>query len=274
VHRLAGLGTEGGAREGGEVPPAAAPIGFAHRGARLEHGDNTLPGFARALELGAGGLETDAWVTADGVVVLDHDGVVGRGPWRRALRTVSAREVPRLPRIEQLYESGGAGVEVSVDVKDPVAAAGLVAAAGAVGAAGRLWLCSPDLTALTAWRSLDPAVHLVHSTSLPEVAGVRRPYRQLDPAELRSRVASHAARLRRLGVGAVNLHHRAWSPAVVAAVHAADVRAFGWDAQRRQELERSVALGLDGIYCDDVALMVTVLAGSAGLAGTSEGAER
>ncbi len=58
--------------------PTDGPIGFAHRGARSERPENTLEAFRRALELGATGLESDAWITADGEVVLDHDGVPGR----------------------------------------------------------------------------------------------------------------------------------------------------------------------------------------------------
>jgi len=38
--------------------------------------ENTLGAFTLALRLGANGLESDAWTTADGHVVLDHDGVV------------------------------------------------------------------------------------------------------------------------------------------------------------------------------------------------------
>ncbi|MGA1245091.1 MAG: glycerophosphodiester phosphodiesterase family protein, partial [Ilumatobacteraceae bacterium] len=53
------------------------PIGFAHRGARAHAPENTLEAFLLAQRLGASGLETDAWITADGVVVLDHDGDVG-----------------------------------------------------------------------------------------------------------------------------------------------------------------------------------------------------
>ena len=39
------------------------PITFAHRGARLEEPENTIPAFRRALEAGAGGLESDAWLS-------------------------------------------------------------------------------------------------------------------------------------------------------------------------------------------------------------------
>ena len=42
------------------------PITFAHRGARLDEPENTIPAFARALAAGASGLETDVWRAADG----------------------------------------------------------------------------------------------------------------------------------------------------------------------------------------------------------------
>ncbi|MCB1039054.1 MAG: glycerophosphodiester phosphodiesterase, partial [Acidimicrobiales bacterium] len=53
------------------------PLGFAHRGARAHARENTLEAFSLALRLGATALESDVWLTADGIPVLDHDGVVG-----------------------------------------------------------------------------------------------------------------------------------------------------------------------------------------------------
>ena len=46
---------------------------YAHRGAAAELPENTLPSFARALELGADALELDVHATKDGVVVVSHD---------------------------------------------------------------------------------------------------------------------------------------------------------------------------------------------------------
>ena len=55
-----------------------------HRGARGLAPENTLAGFARALEIGVTTLETDLAVTKDGVIVLSHDPVLNpdivRGP--------------------------------------------------------------------------------------------------------------------------------------------------------------------------------------------------
>ena len=43
------------------------PITFAHRGACAYAPENTLEAFALGLRLGATGLESDVWLTADGV---------------------------------------------------------------------------------------------------------------------------------------------------------------------------------------------------------------
>jgi glycerophosphoryl diester phosphodiesterase len=54
---------------------SAHPARIGHRGAPREHPENTLPSFARALELGADGIELDVHATRDGVVVVHHDPV-------------------------------------------------------------------------------------------------------------------------------------------------------------------------------------------------------
>jgi glycerophosphoryl diester phosphodiesterase len=55
-----------------------------HRGARGLAPENTLPAFARALEVGVATLELDVAVTRDGVVVVAHDPLlnpdIARGP--------------------------------------------------------------------------------------------------------------------------------------------------------------------------------------------------
>ena len=54
---------------------SARPARIAHRGASREYPENTLPSFARAVELGADGIELDVHTTRDGVVVVHHDPV-------------------------------------------------------------------------------------------------------------------------------------------------------------------------------------------------------
>lgn len=221
------------------------PIAFAHRGARSRAPENTIDAFRLALQLGATGLESDVWLTADGVPVLDHDGVV-----RSHLRRRPMREVPhdRLPSdvvtLDRLYEECGSDFELSLDVKDPQAAEAVVALSGRRGSASRLWLCHPEWRQLVTWRDLSPEVHLVDSTRLR---------RMKEGPERR------AATLAEAGIDAVNLHHTDWTGGLTTLFHRFGLYAFGWDCQHRRVLEAAVAMGMDGVYSDHVERMTAVL---------------
>lgn len=59
------------------LDPSARPI-IAHRGGSAGAPENTLAAFSRALEDGAEAFELDVQLTADGQVVVCHDGTVDR----------------------------------------------------------------------------------------------------------------------------------------------------------------------------------------------------
>jgi glycerophosphoryl diester phosphodiesterase len=222
------------------------PIGFAHRGARAHAPENTLDAFRLALRLGATGLETDAWITADGQAVLDHDGVVG-GRLRR--QPIAARRRDELPEhmvtLAELYAGCGSDFELSVDVKDDRVAAELVATARDVGAEDRLWLCHPDWQVAAGWRELSPAVKLVDSTRV----------RRMDGGPER-----HVARSAAAGIDALNLHHSDWSGGLVAMVHRFEMLAFGWDVQFDRTIDNLLDTGIDGLFSDHVDRMMARLA--------------
>lgn len=227
-------------------PRIRPPIGFAHRGARSERRENTIDAFARALELGASGLESDAWLTADGTVVLDHDGVIGPLWGRKALSTADRGHLPpHIPSLSELYEACGTGFELSIDLKDPAALGPLLAVARGVGAAERLWLCYHDWRPMAAWRPAAPEVHLVESTNLGWMG------EGLD---------ARLSALRGAGVDAINMHRTQWDHQTVGAAHAAGLLAFGWDAQSRRDLDALLGLGVDGLYSDHVDRMVAAVA--------------
>jgi glycerophosphoryl diester phosphodiesterase len=223
-------------------PRPPQPIGFAHRGARSERRENTIEAFLRALELGATGLESDAWVTADGEVVLDHDGVTG-GRWRRRPISGQARaQLPgHVPTLTELYQAGGTDFELSLDVKDSAALSPILAAATTAGARSRLWLCHPSRKILERWRAPAAGAKLVVSTRLNQFAGG---------------LEAGVPDLRAGGLDAVNLHRREWTGAGVEAVHGAGLAAFGWDAQTRDQLSGLLQLGVDGVYSDHVDRMM------------------
>lgn len=236
-----------------------APIGFAHRGGKAHAPENTLAAFTNALSLGASGLESDVWVTRDGVAVLDHDGTVSgqtarsssRG-WRRTRRgtpisALARRELPgHVPSLSELYEACGTDFELSIDVKDPAAAEPAMAVAARAGVLARLWLCTPSRRLIKRWRAWSSEVHLVDSAPLATFLA--------DPA---ARISALAP----VGADALNIHHRGWTATHVAAVHAIERRVFAWDAQRRPVLDRLIALGVDGIFSDHVDRMMAAVRG-------------
>jgi glycerophosphoryl diester phosphodiesterase len=221
------------------------PIGFAHRGARAHAPENTIEAFALALRLGATGLESDVWCTADGAVVLDHDGLVGSRLRRRPIAEVALANLPdHIPTLAELYETCGTGFELSLDIKDPAAAPGVIEAARTAGAEDRLWLCHPDLDTVAAWRSLAPEARLVHSTR-----------RQRLP----SGPEAHAAELARLNVDAVNFHHSDWTGGYTVLYHRFERLTMGWDAQFERVIGGLLDAGIDAVFSDHVDRMVTCL---------------
>lgn len=226
---------------------SVAPITFAHRGARIEERENTIPAFVYALARGAGGLESDAWLSADGEVVLVHDAVSRRGLRRTRVDQTAASDLAALniPRLADLYEVCGTDFELSIDAKIPGVARPMIEVARLVGAAERLWVCSPSFSLLASLREEGTPSRLVHS---------RRRRAISVPLE------RHAADLAEIGVDAMNMHHTDWSKGLVSLFHRFDVRTFAWDVQEVRHLRAALAMAVDGVYCDHVDRMVTTVA--------------
>jgi glycerophosphoryl diester phosphodiesterase len=226
---------------------ARFPITFAHRGARLVHRENTLAAFRHALERGAKGLETDAWLSGDGEVVLVHDGVVRAFPRRLRVDRTSADRLRKhdVPRLVDLYDELGADYDLSIDLKDAQVGAAILDLARERGSSERTWLCSPSRGRLRELRELDTDVRLVHSTWKDRIKGS---------------MERHAAELAESGIDAMNLHHAEWTAGLVSLFHRFDVRAFAWDTQEVRQLRAMLQFGIDGVYCDDVDRMVAVIA--------------
>jgi glycerophosphoryl diester phosphodiesterase len=72
-----------------------------HRGARGLKPENTLPSFEAALDLGVTSIETDVYLTSDGVVVLIHDPCLSRGIYRRVDGS-SSPPLARRPAVSSL----------------------------------------------------------------------------------------------------------------------------------------------------------------------------
>jgi glycerophosphoryl diester phosphodiesterase len=204
-----------------------------------------LAGFELALKLGATGLESDVWITSDGIPVLDHDGLVKRSLGRnRPIGEMARSTLPsHIPSLAELIERCGSGYHLSLDLKD--AASGQivinVVRECAPSMLERVWLCAPR------WESLLPlrgqGARTVDSTRLSRIK---------EGPERR------AATLREHGIDAVNMHHSDWNGGMVALFHRFDRATFGWDMQEPHILQAAFRMGLDGVYSDWVDRMIEV----------------
>jgi len=209
---------------------------FAHRGGRAHGADNTLETFRRALDRGAGALETDAWLTADGVVVLDHDGVHRVADRQHVpMAKVRRAELPaHIPSLDELYAACGTSFDLAIDVRLPRVGDAIVDVARQHGALSRLWLVTGSPDHLGEWRALSAEVHLAVTLRPPDRRGP-----MLDA-------------VRAAGAEAMNLRWAWWSRRLVKRVHNLGLLAFGYDAQSHFALRRCVRLGLDGVFSDHV----------------------
>ena len=152
------------------------PIAFAHRGARAHARENTVEAFELGLRLGANGLESDVWLTADGVPVLDHDGVVATRFRKRPIGEVRRQDLPSfIPTLAELYEACGTAYHLSLDLKGPGTGRRVIDVTTEVAPdlLPRLWLCSPRYQELLDLRGFG--ARLVDSTRLTKIKeGVER----------------------------------------------------------------------------------------------------
>jgi glycerophosphoryl diester phosphodiesterase len=221
------------------------PITFAHRGARAHAPENTLEAFELALRLGASGLESDVWMTADGVAVLDHDGVVKQGLRKRPISQFARADLPEhIPSLLELLEACPGDHALSLDLKDPASAEAVVEVVRGFDQEllERTWLCEPSLNRVLELRALfgDLPIRLLQTTRLERIKGTPE------------RRAEYLARHR---IDGINLHRTDWNGGLVTLFHRFGLHAFGWDMQHEHELRDGLRMGLDAVYSDRVDVM-------------------
>jgi len=247
----------------------ASPIVYAHRGASLELPENSLEAFARALELGANAIETDAHMTRDGRVVLCHDSSGERvagvpiaiqdatleevRTWNIGARfTEASRREPRTYRMPTLNEALDAFPDAffNIDVK-PVAP-GMVPAVLQIlreaRATDRVRIASFSARNLRRARALGHGILGMAPADLAKV--------MLLPRTLATRLP--------IAGDAAQVPERAWgitfaSTRAIDRLHACGLRVDFWTIDDPGRANELVAMGADGIVTNDVCAIRTAL---------------
>jgi glycerophosphoryl diester phosphodiesterase len=220
------------------------PVAFAHRGGKAHAPENTIEAFALGLKLGATGLESDVWLTADRVPVLDHDGLVRHRFSRRPIGELRRNQLPSyIPTVAELIERCGTQYHLSLDLKGHDVGLPVLDVVREVAPdlLPRLWLCEPKWQDLLSLRDHTDGAKLVDSTRL---------------ARIKEGPERRAATLSSEGIDAINMHHTDWNGGLVTLFHRFDRYAIAWDLQFEHVLQPMFRMGIDGVHSDWVDRMM------------------
>jgi len=221
---------------------------FAHRGSSHLARENTVAAFVAAKELGADGVELDVHLTADGVVVVHHDGrLPGLGPFAR-LR--SAELPPWLPSLAEALEACRP-LRVNVEIKEGETDAG----------PARDIELAVEAATLLAERDEAPSI-LVSSFSLPVLDAVRALRPNLATALLVDLDTDPMAALvtaREHGHGGLHPFFACVNAALMTAAKDGGVAIRTWTVDDPARIAALAGLGVDAVITNDVAAALRAL---------------
>lgn len=232
------------------------PIAFAHRGGALEAPENTLAAFGHAVSLGYRYIETDVQATRDGIAVIFHDDdlkrlvgrpeAVGGLDWSelRNLR-VAGEEIPRLDDLLTAWPE----LRINLEPKSDAAVVPIAEAIRRAAALDRVCVGSFQEARVRRLRELLGA-ELCWS---PGPLGVFRVW-----------ATGHGLPLGAPDCAALQVPtHFRGIPLVtrklVRAAHARGLQVHVWTVDKREEMERLLDLGVDGLMTDRPTLLRDVL---------------
>lgn len=243
----------------------ARPRVFGHRGAAGLAPENTLPSFALASALGASYLELDVHGTLDGAIVVLHDETLDRttdGSGLAREHTLSGlerldagyrfstdgRHYPyrgqgvRIPTLAALFARfPGARFNIEVKQEEPSIVEAVVRIIDEAGCADRVLLAAEHDSIMTEIRRVV-GERIVTSFSTGEVADF--------VGRLSSGFAGYRPAGRALQIpprfNAIELI----TAESVAAAHRFGLEIHAWTINDREEIDRLLALGVDGIMSD------------------------
>jgi glycerophosphoryl diester phosphodiesterase len=203
---------------------------IAHRGIPRLARENTLDSFALALEAGADGIELDVHISADAVVVVHHDDMLGNSG--APIAELSAVELARsgIPSLAEVCRLVATRARLYVEAKAPRSAAPIVEclAAHEVRAA----VHSFDDRIIRAVRTLAPGlpIGLLLSSEVSDPAAIALGHGVRDLWPLAATIAAK----------------------LVTEVHRVGARVIAWTVNDEEHARALEMLGVDGICTDDV----------------------
>lgn len=213
-----------------------APLRIAHRGMPLAVRENTLAGFALAIDSGAQGIELDVHATRDNVVIVHHDAALpnDRPIASLAYADLATANLPyAIPTLSDVCHLVDGRVELFVEIK---------------GADIELLV----LSTLAGYRG-PRAIHSFDHAMIRRIAGSG------SSSRLGVLIEDASADVRSImrDTGALDVwpHHSIVSDALIDAAHEGGGRVIPWTVNDPSLARRFTAMRVDGICSDDVSTL-------------------
>ena len=215
-----------------------------HRGAPALAPENTIASLEAALAHGVDGVEFD---------VLAHGGelLIAHSP-----SEIPAGRPTLADALAFLAEHSPAAVAVHVDLKERGYEEDVVEALRSRGLVSRALVCSFLADSLVRVRTLEPALRTGIAYPRDRHGVARR--RVLTPVVRAGLVTLRPALPYRIGrmlaaarADVALVHHLVLSPPLVTRCHALGAPVFAWTVDTREDLERVLAAGADGVLSND-----------------------
>ena len=218
-----------------------------HRGAGFLEPENTLRAIRRAIALGADQVELDVQLTRDGHLVLMHDETVdrttnGKGKISELtfaeIRQLDAGQGERIPTLEEVLALTDGKITPQIELKGPGVVSAVIKTLHSLRCTDKVILTSFLHPQLSEARQLAPAIHT-------GALWGRLPNDVVVQGE-------------RLGVQALHLWHQFITPQIVTDAHARGLLVRAWNANKEEEMQRLIDLGVDAIGSDRPDLLIEV----------------
>ena len=234
------------------------PIAFAHRGGASDAPENTMPAFARAIELGYTYLETDVHSTRDGVLLAFHDddllrtcGVAGKISELdySEVRNARVNGAEPIPLLQDIFDAWPQA-RINIDCKSDAALQPLIKA-----------LRPPDVLDKVCVGSFsDKRLSVLRETFGPSLCSSLGP-KQVALLRVRSWIGvvkpfegALAAQIP-LKQGPITLTDKR----LVDDAHSAGLQVHVWTIDEPDEMEHLLDLGVDGIMTDKPLVLKQIL---------------